>query len=78
MKATSQPASLSSLTNFDALPDTANVRQPVVEALFACSSATVWRWVKAGIIPSPRKLSSRVTVWNVGQLRAALAGNGGA
>ena len=61
-----------SLINFDALPDAANVRQPVVEALFACSSATVWRWVKAGTIPAPRKLSARVTAWNVGQLRAAL------
>lgn len=71
MQNISQPPS-HSLRNFDALPDTANVRQPVVEALFACSSATVWRWVKSGIIPAPRKLSARVTAWNVGQLRAAL------
>lgn len=68
-----------SLENFDNLPDSANVRQPIVEALFGCSSATVWRWVKAGIIPAPRKFSSqRITAWNVGQLRAALSGKGGA
>lgn len=60
------------LTNFPSLPDEAHVRQPVVEALFACSAATVWRWVKSGRLPQPRKLSARVTAWNVGELRAAL------
>jgi predicted DNA-binding transcriptional regulator AlpA len=63
------------LQNSDSLPDSANVRQPVVEALFACSSATVWRRVKDGRIPAPRKLSDRITVWNVGALRRALQGN---
>jgi predicted DNA-binding transcriptional regulator AlpA len=61
------------LQNFDLLPDSANVRQPVVEALFACSSATVWRRVKDRRIPKPKKLSARVTAWNVGELRRALA-----
>lgn len=62
------------LKNFDELPDTAQVRQPVVEALLACSGCTVWRGVKAGTIPTPRKLSPRVTVWNVGELRQCLRG----
>ena len=68
------------LRNFDQLPDTANVRQSVVQALYACSSASVWRGVNAGRIPKPRKLSPRTTCWNVGELRAALAitGNLGA
>ncbi len=62
------------LKNFDQLPDTANVRQPVVQALYACSPASVWRGVNAGrIIPKPRKLSPRTTCWNVGELRQALA-----
>jgi len=61
------------LRHFDSYPDSANVRQPVVEALFACSAATVWRGVKAGRIPKPRKLSPRITCWNIGELRAALA-----
>ena len=61
------------LKNFDSLPDAANVRLPVVEALFACSGPTVWRRVKDRSIPSPRKLSPRVTCWNVGELRRALA-----
>jgi len=67
----------SSLRNFDSLPDSANVRQPVVEALYGCSPATVWRMVKRGTMPAPRKLSERVTAWNVGQLRKALAVQGG-
>lgn len=61
------------LKNFDLLPDSANVRQPVVEALWGCSSATVWRRVKDGRLPAPKKLSDRITAWNVGALRRALA-----
>lgn len=61
------------LKNFDSLPDSASVRQPVVQALFACSPASVWRGVKAGRIPKPRKLSPRTTCWNVGELRETLA-----
>ena len=64
---------LDTVRNFDQLPDCAFVRQPVVERLYACSAATVWRWVTDRRIPNPRKLSHRVTAWNVGQLRAALA-----
>ena len=71
---TAQSAIPDALKNFDSLPDSANVRQPVVEGLYGCSSATVWRNVKKGIIPAPRKTSERVTAWNVGQLRAALKG----
>jgi predicted DNA-binding transcriptional regulator AlpA len=62
------------LKHFDSLPDAAFVRQPVVEALFSCSGTTVWRRVKDGRIPKPRKLSDRVTGWNVGALRQALQG----
>ena len=62
-----------SLSNFDSLPNSANVRLPVVAALFACSGVTVWRRVKAGTLPKPRKLGTRVTAWNVGELRQALA-----
>ena len=70
---TDQSAIPDALKNFDSLPDSANVRQPVVQALIGCSSATVWRMVKRGTLPAPRKLSERVTAWNVGQLRRCLA-----
>jgi predicted DNA-binding transcriptional regulator AlpA len=62
------------LRNFDLLPDSAHVRLPVVRALFACSCATIWRHVQEGTFPKPHKLSERVTTWNVGELRRALAG----
>ena len=62
------------LRNFDALPDAANVRLPVVCALLQISPATTWRWSKSGRLPAPRRLSEGVTAWNVGQLRKALNG----
>jgi len=69
---TDQSAIPDALKNFDSSPDSANVRLPVVQSLFACSAATVWRMVKRGTLPAPRKLSNRVTAWNVGELRKAL------
>lgn len=59
------------LTRFDFLPDSAHVRQPVVEALFCCSPSTIWRLVKRGKL-KPHKLSEGVTGFNVGELRQAL------
>lgn len=67
----------SALKNFDDLPDSANVRLPVVIALFACSATSVWRNVKKGLIPKPRKLTNNITAWNVGELREALGANEG-
>ena len=62
----------SALSNFDQLPDSANVRLPIVMSLYGVSAATVWRQVKAGTIPSPRKLTPRTTAWKVKDLRGAL------
>lgn len=59
------------LANFDHAPDDARVRLPVVAALFGYSPATVWRRVKAGSLPAPRK-DGRITFWLAGELRAAL------
>lgn len=61
------------LQNFDHLPDSAHVRLPVVEALYGCSAATVWRRVKDGGIPAPVRLSVRISGWNVGLLRQSLS-----
>lgn len=59
------------LRQFDQLPGSANVRLPVVAALFAISPATVWRWTKAGRLPTPSRIAG-VTVWNVAALRQFL------
>ncbi len=61
------------LRDFDTLPNAASVRVNVVAGLYACSIPTVWRMAEDGRIPRPRKLSTRVTGWNVGELRAALS-----
>ena len=66
-----------SLRYFDQLPDWANVRLPVVMALFGCSRATVWRRVKVGLWPSPLKFGGRMALWNVGELRTLLNQGGG-
>lgn len=70
-QATSQiPAALA---QFDDLPESAHVRRPVVQELYAVSTPTLWRWVKAGRIPAPKKLGPNTTAWNVGELRRAMA-----
>jgi predicted DNA-binding transcriptional regulator AlpA len=55
------------------LPNDAFVRLPTVKRLYGVSCATIWRGVKNGTIPKPRKLSQRCTAWNVGLIRASLA-----
>lgn len=62
------------LRHFDSLPDSANVRLPTVCGLYGVSPATAWRMVLDGRLPTPRKLGSRVTIWNVGDLRSFLKG----
>jgi predicted DNA-binding transcriptional regulator AlpA len=59
------------LRNFDSLPDSALVRISVVEGLTGRSMPSVYRDIKAGRLPRPRKFGGS-TVWNVGELRKAL------
>ena len=61
-----------SIQYFDTLPDSAHVRLPVVCALRGCGPATVWRHARMKLLPEPRKLSPKITAWNVGELRAVL------
>ena len=64
---------------FDALPNSGYVRQaqlvqspkrPDTPAPLPFSAPTLWRKVKAGTFPRPVALSTRVTAWNVGAVRA--------
>ena len=68
----SAPTLPDSLRNFNGLPDEAFVRLPVVLMLLGVSRATVWRMCKSGALPAPKKLGSRISVWNVGALRNVL------
>lgn len=62
------------LRNFDSLPDSAEVRLPVVCGFYGdVSPMTIYRWEKAGLIPKRKKRGLRVTTWNVGELRRSRA-----
>jgi len=63
----------SKLSPFESLPPDAFVRLPTICALYAISAPTVWRWVKSGRIPQPRKIGPQATAWVVGEVRASLA-----
>lgn len=65
------------LSNFDELPNSANVRLPVAMGLFGVSAATIWRLVKSKKLIT-HKLTPRTTTFNVGELRAALSAKAGA
>lgn len=62
----------SNLQNFDLLPNAGYVRMIVVQSLFSCSRATLWRWVKSGRLPAPKKIGVKNSAWNVAELREAL------
>lgn len=55
------------------LPATGFVRQAqLIPRIIPVSSATWWRWVKAGKAPRPIKLSERVTAWRAEDIRTFL------
>lgn len=56
-------------SSFDQLPDGAYMRQPQVLEVVPFSAPTLWRKVRAGTFPQPKKLSERVTAWSAGQVR---------
>lgn len=65
---------LSALKQFEDLPGSAYVKRPVVQLLFGgISDEEVRRRTLDGRIPKPTKLGSRNNIWQVGQLREALA-----
>ncbi len=65
---------LVALEQFETLPACAYVKRPVVQALFGgISDEEVRRRTLDGRIPKPTKLGSRHNIWQVGQLRDALA-----
>jgi predicted DNA-binding transcriptional regulator AlpA len=44
-----------------------------VAALLGIHPITVWKWAKAGRMPSPVKLSANVTVWRRQEIEAWIA-----
>jgi len=77
--ATLPAASTATQFVFDALPDSAWIRESQLVrspknpdsaiAPLPFSAPTLWRKVKDGTFPRPHKLSTRVTAWKVSQVR---------
>jgi predicted DNA-binding transcriptional regulator AlpA len=60
------------------LPATGFLRQRQVLVFVPISKSTLWRRIKARTFPSPVKLSPRVTVWRVEDIRNWIAQQAGA
>lgn len=63
-----RPAHRQILEQFAILPDSALVPVQVVAAHESVSVNTVWRWVRQGVLPAPKKIAGS-TRWTVGVLR---------
>ncbi|AKM29287.1 transcriptional regulator [Pandoraea faecigallinarum] len=61
------------LKGFDDLPNAAAVDVKTVAALCGCSISTVWERSRRGALPEPIRIGGSAR-WNVGKLRAILAG----
>lgn len=59
------------------MSDSGFIRLPHVKFLYAISSATVWRNCAKKLMPTPKILSTRVTAWNVGEIKADLLAKAG-
>jgi len=55
--------------NFDALPNSARIPLKVVCEILDWSQATIWRKVKSGQFPPPKKYGPRSIRWSVAELR---------
>lgn len=59
-------------SSFDDMPESGYIRQgQLIPHVVPFSAATLWRRCKADF-PKPVKLSSRITAWRVGDVRAWL------
>lgn len=72
----SQPTAAAPITPFDAMPDSALLREsqlvkkPGNDApIIPVSPATLWRWVRSGKFPKPMKVGPNTTAWRVADVR---------
>lgn len=64
---------MNGIENLDAMPDCGFVAARSLATWLGVSQVTVWRWVKTGQLPAPKKLGANTTRFRVGEVRAALA-----
>ncbi len=76
---TAAPKSCSAVLQFDAMPNSAYLREaqlvqspkrPGAPAPLPFSANTLWRKVRSGEFPKPIKLGPRITAWKAGDVRA--------
>lgn len=65
--------SQSNFDDFDHLPDGSLVDLQVVLRLLSISRPTIYRHIRNGLFPAPRKIGGRV-LWPVGDLRKFIFG----
>lgn len=66
------------VSDFDHLPDSAYIRpKQLIQNVLPWSQATFWRKVASKEFVEPVKLSSRITAFRVGDVRAWLASKHG-
>jgi len=63
-----------SISDFDALPDSAYIRQRQLlgDRIVPYSASTLWRQIAAGHFPKPIKVSPGITAWSVAEIRRHL------
>jgi hypothetical protein len=65
----------STFSQFDQLPDSAMVPVTLFGAVLTAGESTIWRRAKAEPdFPQPRRLGVKCTRFNVGDIRAFMAG----
>lgn len=65
------------LNRFNAMPDSAYIRLPVVKELFGVSGPTIYRMIKAGNLEPPERIGAKSSGFRVGAIRKALGVNHG-
>lgn len=50
-------------------PSEGFIRLPQVLLMFPVSRTNLWRLVKSGTFPKPKKIGPRTSVWDIGELR---------
>ena len=62
------------------LPTEGFIRLPQVLLMFGCGKSKIWDLVKQGKFPAPKKLGTKLTVWDIQELRKfqkEISANGG-
>lgn len=63
---------MNEIQNLDHMPDCGYIAVRSLAAWLGVSQVTIWRWVKSGRLPAPKKLGENTTRFNVGEIRSAL------